>query len=61
MKAVELKVDEERAFATAALAMRHGERREGQPPAPITLEQLLEARRLEDVDHSLWTTFQRVQ
>ena len=35
--------------------------REGQPPAPITAEQLIEARRPEDLGHSLWTTFQRVQ
>ena len=28
---------------------------------PITAEQLTEARRPEDLGHSLWTTFQRVQ
>ena len=61
MKALELKPDEERAFATAALALRYGERTEGQPPAPITAEQLIEARRSEDLGHSLWITFQRVQ
>ena len=49
MKALDLKPDEERAFATAALALRYGERTEGQPPAPITAEQLIEARRPEDL------------
>ena len=61
MKAIELKPEEERVFATAALALRYGERTEGQPPAPITPDQLVEARRPEDLGHSLWTTFQRVQ
>ena len=61
MKALTLDPDEERAFATAALALRFGERGEGQPPAPVTPEQLIEARRPEDLGHSLWTTFQRVQ
>jgi hypothetical protein len=61
MKSLTLNGDEERAFATAALALRYGERNEGQPPAPITAEQLIEARRPEDLGHSLWTTFQRVQ
>ena len=61
MKALKLEPEEERAFATAALALRYGERSEGQPPAPITAEQLIEARRPEDLGHSLWTTFQRVQ
>ena len=61
MKALTLQPDEERAFATAALALRYGERTEGQPPAPVSAEQLIEARRPEDLGHSLWTTFQRVQ
>ena len=41
MKALTLKPDEKRAFATAALALRYGERSEGQPPAPITVDQLI--------------------
>ena len=49
MKALTLQPDEERAFATAALTLRYGERSEGQPPAPITAEQLIEARRPEDL------------
>ncbi len=61
MKALTLNADEERAFATTALALRYGERTEGQPPAPVTAEQLVEARRPEDLGHSLWTSFQRVQ
>ena len=61
MKALTLKADEETAFATAALALRFGERTEDQPPPPITAEQLIEARRPADLGHSLWTTFQRVQ
>jgi hypothetical protein len=70
MKALELQPDEERAFATAALALRYDQRSERDergegsdepPPAPITAEQLMEARRPEDRGHSLWTVFQRLQ
>lgn len=57
----ELSRDEERAYATAALTLRFGERTEGQPPAPLTAEQLLEARRPEDVGSSVWAVFQRTQ
>jgi hypothetical protein len=64
MKALPLEPREEIAFATAALALRFGERpveeAGGHGPAPITAEQLNEARRIEDVGHDLWTTFQRV-
>jgi hypothetical protein len=61
MKALTLQPAEERAFASAALVLRYGERSEGEPPAPISADQLIEARRPEDLGHSLWTTFQRVQ
>ena len=65
MKALQLEPREQIAFATAALALRFGERaveeRGGHQPAPITADQLIEARRPEDLGHSLWTTFQRVQ
>ena len=46
---------EEIAFATAALALRFGERgvEAGHRPAPVTAEQLIEARRTEDIGHSL--------
>ena len=65
MKALELKPDEERAFATAALTLRFGDRGAaetgGHSPAPVTAEQLTVARRPEDTGSSLWATFQRVQ
>jgi hypothetical protein len=65
MKALPLEPREEIAFATAALALRFGEHpveeTGGHRPAPVTAEQLNEARRIEDVGHDLWTTFQRVQ
>ena len=65
MKALQLQPPEELALATAALALRFGERSVevtgGHSPAPVTAEQLIEARRPEDLRHSLWTTFQRVQ
>ena len=65
MKALQLRPPEEIAFANAALALRFGERGPDEAgvrrPAPVTAEQLIEARRPEDIDHSLWTTFQRVQ
>lgn len=64
MKALPLEPREEIAFATAALALRFGERNVeetgGHNPAPVTAEQLNEARRIEDVEHTLWATFQRV-
>jgi hypothetical protein len=61
MKALTLEPEEQAAFATAALALRFGERADDQPPPPITAQQLIEARRPEDLGHSLWSTFQRVQ
>jgi len=65
MKALVLEPREEIAFATAALALRFGERgveeAGGHRPAPITAEQFNEPRRIEDVGHTLWKTFQRSQ
>jgi hypothetical protein len=65
MKALQLEPPEEIAFATAALALRFGEQvveeSGGHRPAPVTAQQLIQARRTEDIGHSLWTTFQRVQ
>ena len=65
MKALQLEPAEQMAFATAALALRFGERgveeTGGHRPAPVTAAQLIEARRPEDLGHSLWTTFQRTQ
>lgn len=65
MKALPLAPPEERAFATAALALRFGENTVedfgGHTAAPVTAEQLIEARRPQDLGHTLWDTFQRVQ
>jgi Domain of unknown function (DUF932) len=68
MKALPLEPREEIAFATAALALRFGERpveetgaTDGPRPAPITAEQLNEPRRIEDTGHNLWAVLQRVQ
>ena len=65
MKALPLEPREQIAFATAALALRFGERAVeeggGHRPMPVTAEQLNEPRRAEDVGHTLWATFQRVQ
>jgi len=65
MKALQLDQHEALAFAHAALALRFGERVSEttgeQLPAPVTAEQLTQARRAEDNDGSLWTTFQRIQ
>jgi hypothetical protein len=65
MKAVPLAHSEELAFSTAALALRFGEQvvqqDGGHHPTPVTAEQLIAARRPEDLGHDLWTTFQRVQ
>jgi len=64
MKALPLEPAEQIAFATSALALRFGERDTDDAaarPAPVTAEQLNEARRPEDAGRDLWTTFQRVQ
>ena len=65
MKALQLEPSEEVAFATAALALRFGDRAVeetgGHRPAPVTAQQLIQARRPEDAGHNLWSTFQRVQ
>lgn len=61
MKSLRLERPEQEAFATAALALRYGEPTDGQAPAPVTADRLIEPRRIADRDDSLWTTFQRVQ
>ena len=61
MKVLALQREEQQAFAAAALALRYGDRTEGQPPAPVTAEQLHEPRRVEDIGANLWSTLQRVQ
>jgi len=61
MKTLSLNRDEERAFATAALALRYGEPAEGEAPPPVTAAQLTQAHRAADVGSSLWLSLQRVQ
>lgn len=63
MKALTLRPEEQRVFATAALALRYGETEAGatMPAAPITAQQLMEPRRMEDAGDSLWLSFQRTQ
>lgn len=56
MRALELDKQEQHVFAQAALALRYGDE-----PVPIEAPQLLEARRVEDVDPSLWNVFNVVQ
>jgi Domain of unknown function (DUF932) len=63
MKALTLRAEEQQAFATAALTLRYGEPQAGtsHPAAPITAQQLMQARRMEDQGDSLWLSFQRMQ
>jgi hypothetical protein len=63
MKALTLQPEEQHVFATAALALRYGEQAAGSgtPAAPITAQQLMQPRRLEDQGDSLWMSFQRAQ
>lgn len=48
---------EQRAFAEAAILLRH----EDLKTAPVSAEKVLEARRYEDAGNDLWRTFNRVQ
>lgn len=57
MRASVLDDGEQIAFARAALTLRYDENK----PAPITEQQLLAPRRIEDRASDLWTTFNRVQ
>lgn len=57
MKALRLNDGEQSAFARAALALKYDD----ETPAPISEAQLLTARRFEDRNGDLWTTFNRVQ
>lgn len=61
MKSIALQPEEQRAFGTAALALRYGEGLDGEVHAPITADQVINARRPEDEGSSLWMTFQRIQ
>lgn len=61
MKSIQLGNHERHAFAKAALSLRYPLDEFGNSTSPIQPEQLLEARRHEDQDGSLWTTFNTVQ
>lgn len=61
MRTLTLNDGEQRAFATAALALRYPDAGGDFAPAPITAEQLAQPRRFEDRASTLWTTFNRVQ
>ncbi|UDF34471.1 UNVERIFIED_ORG: DUF945 domain-containing protein [Shinella sp. XGS7] len=63
MKGLMLQPEEQQAFARAALALRYGEQAAGSttPAAPITAQQLMQPRRMEDQGDGLWLSFQRAQ
>lgn len=63
MKGLTLRPEEHQAFATAALVLRYGEPENdaARPAAPITAQQLMQPRRMEDLGDSLWLSFQRTQ
>lgn len=58
MRSTILQPYEQLALAHGALAYRYGD---SDAPAPVTSEQLLTPRRVEDRSSDLWTTFNRVQ
>lgn len=58
-KSLQLTAGEQNAFANAALAARFDA--EDVNDAPVTAEQVLQPKRFDDRDNSLWTTFNRVQ
>ena len=59
--ALEPETGEQHAMAAAAFGRRDRERTGGQPTAPVTAEQLIEARRPAALARSLWAAFQRAQ
>ena len=59
-RGVTLTQDEQQAFGKAARVLRFGDA-EGHAATPITAEQLLAPRRVEDAGNDLWRTFNRVQ
>jgi hypothetical protein len=58
MKALTLNKGEQAAFANAAMTLKYDDPAK---PAPITEDDLLQARRFDDRASDLWTTFSRVQ
>ena len=61
MKSLSLSDGEERALATAAIALRFGERIDDQTPMPVTVDQVTQPRRADDVGRDLWRGLQRLQ
>lgn len=57
MKSISLNPEHQRAFAKSALMLRYDDIED----SPITEEKLLNVRRREDNDNSLWTVFNKVQ
>jgi hypothetical protein len=60
MKGTTLSRDEQRIFADAALMLKY-DPADDEHVAPIDASQLLQTRRMEDRDPTLWTTFNKVQ
>jgi hypothetical protein len=56
MKAIQLSPDEQRLLGEVSLVARYGD-----DESPVRPEQIIEPRRREDVDRSLWTTFNVIQ
>lgn len=61
LKSIELNENQQRAFATAALALRYDTDESGVIKSPVSAEQLLQTRRFDDRKNDLWTTYNRVQ
>jgi len=61
MRAIQLALPQQIAFATAAAEVRWGHDDKGAALAPVQPEQLLRPRRREDDAADLWATFNRVQ
>lgn len=58
MRSLRLSAPEAAVFAEAALTLRYDDE---EVTAPFSASELLRARRVEDTDTSLWTTFNRIQ
>ena len=56
MKAIQLSPDEQRLLGEVSLVTRYGD-----DESPVRPEQIIEPRRREDLDRSLWTTFNVIQ
>lgn len=57
MKSTQLSPDEQRLLGEVSLVARYGDNER----SPVRPEQIIEPRRREDVDRSLWTTFNVIQ